>query len=47
MEQMFYTLHVFMLHSKGVTYILMGVVLLCFVGFWKFLTGRDEKMSKF
>ncbi len=47
MEQMFYTLHAFMLHSKSITYILMGVTLLCFVGFWMFLTGRDEKIRKY
>lgn len=38
----FHTLHDFMLHTKGVTYILMVVALLAITAFWRFLTGRDK-----
>lgn len=37
-----FTLHQFMLYTKGVTYILILAILLGFVGFWSFLTGRDD-----
>ena len=47
MEQVIYTLHEFMLHTKSITYILMGCALAGFVGYWMFLTGRDEKIRKF
>ncbi len=47
MERIFYTLHDFMLHTKSITYILMGVALVSFVGYWLFLTGRDEKIRKY
>ena len=43
MEGMFYTLHDFMVHTKGVTYILMVLALFGFVGFWVFLTGEDKE----
>lgn len=47
MDQAIYTLHEFMLHTKNWTYILMGVTLLVYVGYWFFLTGRDEKIRKY
>ena len=37
----FLTLQEFMLHTKGIIYILMIAVLLGLTGFWLFLTGRD------
>jgi hypothetical protein len=43
MENVFYTLHDFMVHTKGAAYILMGAILLGLLGFWLFLTGRDEE----
>lgn len=42
MEQVFYTLQDFMVHTKAVVYILMGLWLIGVVGFWSFLTSRDE-----
>ncbi len=47
MANEFHTLHDFMVHSKGVIYLLMGGILVGFVAFWRFLTGREEKMRKY
>lgn len=41
------TLHEFMLHTKSWTYVLMGLTLVCYLGYWLFLTGRDEKIRKY
>jgi hypothetical protein len=38
----FYTLHDFLVYTKGAAYYLMGAMLLGFLGFWFFITGRDE-----
>jgi len=47
MENSFYVLHDFMVFTKGSLYYLMGAILLAMVGFWLYLTGRDEdKMIK-
>jgi hypothetical protein len=43
MESVFYTLQDFLLHSKNITYIVMGIVLIALPLFWRFLSGRDEK----
>ncbi len=43
MEGTFNTLQEFMLHTKGVVYIIMVVALLVFVGFWRFLSENDEE----
>ncbi len=43
MEETIYTLQEFMLHTETNTYILLGVYLLTIVGFWLFLTARDEE----
>jgi len=40
---MYYTLFDFLTHTKGVTYILVGVLLVCFIPFWKFLTERETR----
>jgi len=42
MEGIYYTLQDFFTYTKSVTYILIVVVLLAMVGFWRFLTDRDE-----
>jgi len=42
MEQAFYTLQDFMVHTKAVVYVLMGLWLIGVVGFWRFLTSRDD-----
>ena len=47
MEQIFYSLHDFMLHTKNWTYILMGLAVLAAWGFYLFLSGRDEKIRKY
>ncbi|MDY6904437.1 MAG: hypothetical protein SWH61_07100 [Thermodesulfobacteriota bacterium] len=43
METAFYTLHDFMIHTKAVVYIIMGVILVAMPLFWLFLTDKDEK----
>lgn len=43
METIFYTLHDFMLHTKTITYLVMGGILIGLLLFWRFLTERDEK----
>jgi hypothetical protein len=47
METIFYTLQDFMLHSKNITYILIGGILIGLMLFWLFLAGRDEKKRTF
>ena len=42
MEGVFYTLQDLFTYTKGVTYILIVVILLSMLGFWRFLTGRDN-----
>lgn len=42
MENMYYTLQDFLTHTKGVAYILIVLILLGMLGFWIYLTGRDE-----
>jgi hypothetical protein len=37
------TMQEFMLHTKSVVYIIMLVILAGFVGFWHFLTERDDE----
>ena len=47
MENAFHTLQDFMLSTKGAAYYLMGAIVLGLLGFWLFITGRDEeKMIK-
>ncbi len=43
----FYSLQNFMLWSKSLTYICMGLGVLGLLGYWLFLTGRDEQIRKF
>ena len=40
---MFHTLFDFLTHTDSVTYILIGVFLISFIGFWKFLTERERE----
>ncbi len=47
MDAIFYTLQDFMLHSKSITYILIGGILIGLMLFWLFLAGRDEKKRTF
>jgi hypothetical protein len=42
MENHFYVLHDFMVYTKGTAYYLMGLMILGILGFWLFITGRDE-----
>ena len=46
MDRIFHTLQEFMTFSKGVTYALMGIGLILFVGFWRFIDGYDEEKKK-
>lgn len=43
---MFNTLQDLMLHSKSITYVLMGFTLIGMLGFWRFLSARDEDDKK-
>jgi hypothetical protein len=43
MDGVFYSLQEFMPHSKNITYIVMGIVLIALPLFWRFSSGRDEK----
>ncbi len=38
----FNNLHEFMLFTKGAAYIVVGVMILGILGFWLYLTSRDE-----
>ncbi len=42
MDNIFYTLQDFLTHTKGIVYILIVLILLGMLGFWNFLTGRDD-----
>jgi len=42
MESQFNTLQEFMLHAESITYIVLALGLVGFVGFWFFLTGKDD-----
>jgi hypothetical protein len=35
-------LHDFMVYTKGAAYYLMGLMILGILGFWLYITGRDE-----
>jgi len=41
----FYSMHDFMLCTKSLTYILMGLGLFGFCGYWLFLSGKDEDVG--
>lgn len=47
MDSIFYSLQDFMVFTKGIVYILMGLGVLGLLGYWIFLTGRDEKIRKY
>jgi len=47
MDTIFHSLQDFMMFTKGVTYILMGAILVLLPLFWRFLTGREEKKRTF
>ncbi len=40
---MYHTLVDFLTHTEGTTYILVGVLLISFIPFWKFLTERERE----
>jgi len=42
MENGFYTLQQFMLHTESVTYLLIVASLIGICCYWFFLTGRDD-----
>jgi hypothetical protein len=46
MDNSIVTLHDFMLRTESITYILVVVVLVSFIFFWRFLTDRDEDATK-
>lgn len=47
MTPAFNTLQELATYSKGWAYVLMGITLVCMVGFWFFLHGRDESRDPF
>lgn len=47
MESVFYSLQDFMVSTKTATYVLMGLGLVGLLGYWLFLTGRDERIKKY
>lgn len=47
MDTIFYTLQDFMTHSKAITYIIMGAILILMPLLWRFLTDGDEKKPTF
>lgn len=38
----FFTLHDFMTYSKGITYLIMGAILVFMPIYWLYLTDRDD-----
>jgi hypothetical protein len=40
---MFHTLQEYLTFTKGTCYVLAGLFLIGFIGFWLFLTNREEK----
>lgn len=47
MAHIFYTLHDFMLHAKGVTYIVMGLVAVGLALYWTYFVGAGEEKDRF
>jgi len=47
MDSIFYSLQDFMIFSKGITYLIMGLILILMPLYWLFLTDRDEKKETF
>lgn len=43
MDTVFYTLQDFMVFTKGITYLIMGGILVVMPLFWCFLTQRDDE----
>ena len=43
MDGIIYTLQEFYLHTKSITYLLMAPALLGFIGFWIFLSEKEEE----
>ncbi len=42
----FHTLQEYLLYTESLVFIIMGLSLLLFLGFWTFLTGRDKELRK-
>jgi len=47
MDSIFHSLHDFMIFSKGITYLIMGLILILMPLYWLFLTDRDEKKETY
>lgn len=43
----FNSLHDFMLETKTLTYVLMGVGVIALACYWRFIAGRDEDIRKY
>jgi len=46
MSEYIHTLQEFMMQTKGMLYILSVGYLIGFIGFWKFLHGREKKENQ-
>ena len=46
MNMEFHILYEFMIYTKSLTYILMGVSLVLFLCFFRFLTARDRRSGR-
>lgn len=42
MEEIYHTLHEYLLHTESITYLIIVVWLIGIIGFVRFLTERDE-----
>lgn len=42
----YYVYHDFMMHTKNIVYMLMGLFVAVFWGLWAFMTSRDEEIHK-
>ncbi len=47
MDTIFYSLQEFMTYSKGITYLIMGAILILMPLYWLFLTDRDEQKETY
>ena len=47
MDTIFPSLHAYMLQTKTLTYVLMGVGLVALLCFWHFLRDRDDDIRKY
>ena len=47
MDTIIHSLQEFMTYSKGITYLLMGAILILMPLYWQFLTDKEEKKKTY